>query len=409
MTEAISRQCVSKNEEIPFSWLLRNKPETLQRRGLCLQFNLWPMFPSTYSHLHHWFFQTFQIWSCFSIQTFRLLERVGDEMDLILFLWDYSVLSVVRFVIGIINQSWCDCWSPWKTPSAIFWKIACTSMFLSFTSVFASVSVTFLLVVSRFSFRLPPHKSIPTFSSFLRLRLCLSRPVSLSFPGQRNGSGAGSPAFEWADGGRSGAQAAARSVSGDLCPGHGQHASTAELPGSHERFPPWGPVRDFVPPRGSWGRPRARTEPPPPSQQFHSAALHALQTPGAQRRPFPPEPRKDTYAHLLPGSARGTHPRSHWSKPWDLYLSQPFQSILKTANQPITKTKFGPGLVAFIQLHTYKQIWRSLFFQYRYIWLWDAEFPCLYIFVYNERQQWSQSVFWIFMIFLKLSLKDVIT
>ncbi|XP_021323097.2 glutamate receptor ionotropic, delta-1 isoform X1 [Danio rerio] len=131
------------------------------------------------------------------------------------------------------------------------------------------------------------------------------------YTGQRGESGAGSPPFEWADGGRSGTQAAARSASGDLCPGHGQHAAAAELPGGPERFSPWGPVRDLVPPGGSWGRPRARTEPPPPSQQFHSAALHALQTPGAQRRPFPPEPRKDTYAHLLPGSARGTHPRSH--------------------------------------------------------------------------------------------------
>lgn len=181
------------------------------------------------------------------------------------------------------------------------------------------------LLISRFFFLsclFPPHKSIPALSSFPCLGLGLNLPLSLSFLGQRGESRAGSPAFEWADGGRSGAQAAARSVSGDLCPGHGQHAATAELPGSHERFPPWGPVRDFLPPGGSWGRPRARTEPSPPSQQFHSATLHALQTPGAQRRPFPPEPRKDTYAHLLPGSAQGTHPRSHWSKPWDLYLSR---------------------------------------------------------------------------------------
>lgn len=184
-------------------------------------------------------------------------------------------------------------------------------MFLSFTPVFASASIHFFACHFSFSLRLPPHKSIPTFSSFLHVRLCLIPLFSLSFPGQRDGSGAGSPAFEWADGGRSGTQAAARSISGDLCPGHGQHAATAELPGTHERFPPWGPVRDFVPPGGSWGRPRARTEPPPPAQQFHSAAIHALQTPGTQRRPFPPEPRKDTYAHLLPGSARGTHPRSH--------------------------------------------------------------------------------------------------
>lgn len=168
----------------------------------------------------------------------------------------------------------------------------------------------FSLLLSFLPFSIPQINSRP-FHLSPRLRLCLNLPVSLSFPGQRGESGAGSPAFEWADGGRSGAQAAARSVSGDLCPGHGQHAATAELPGSHERFPPWGPVRDFLPPGGSWGRPRARTEPSPPSQQFHSATLHALQTPGAQRRPFPPEPRKNTYAHLLPGSARGTHPRSH--------------------------------------------------------------------------------------------------
>lgn len=187
-----------------------------------------------------------------------------------------------------------------------------TSTLFPLTSVLASVLVhLFLLFNFAFLSFLPPHKSIQALSSFLRLRARLNLAVSLSFPGQRGESGAGSPPFEWADGGRSGTQAAARSVSGDLCPGHGQHAAAAELPGGPERFPPWGPVRDLIPPGGSWGRPRARTEPPPPSQQFHSAALHALQTPGAQRRPFPPEPRKDTYAHLLPGSARGTHPRSH--------------------------------------------------------------------------------------------------
>ncbi len=244
-------------------------------------------------------------------------------MDLILFLWDYSVVSVVRCLIGIINQSWCDCWSPWKTPSAHFWKIACTSTFFSFTSVLAPVPIHFSFLTSSFflAFFHPTNQFSP-FHLSPRLGLGLNLPLSLSFPGQRGESGAGSPAFEWADGGRPGAQAAARSVSRDLCPGHGQYAATAEIPGRHERFPPWGPVRDFLPPGGSWGRPRARTEPSPPSQQFHSATLHALQTPGTQRRPFPPEPRKDTYAHLLPGSARGTHPRSHWFKPWDLYLSR---------------------------------------------------------------------------------------
>lgn len=232
------------------------------------------------------------------------------------------MVSVVRCLIGIINQSWCDCWSPWKTPSAHFWKIARTSTFFSFISVHSPVPIHFSFLTSSFFLAFfHPTNQFPPFHLFPRLGLGLNLPISLSFPGQRGESGAGSPAFEWPDGGRPGAQAAARSVSRDLCPGHGQYAATAELPGSHERFPPWGPVRDFLPPGGSWGRPRARTEPSPPSQQFHSATLHALQTPGTQRRPFPTEPRKDTYAHLLPGSARGTHPRSHWSKPWDLYLS----------------------------------------------------------------------------------------
>ncbi len=62
--------------------------------------------------------------------------------------------------------------------------------------------------------------------------------------------------------------------------------------------------------------------------------------------------------------------------------------------------------ITYIQTNRYGDL---SFFQYRYIQLWVADFPCLYIFVYNARQQWSQSVFWIFMIFLKLSLKEVMT
>ncbi|XP_029985519.1 glutamate receptor ionotropic, delta-1-like isoform X1 [Sphaeramia orbicularis] len=149
--------------------------------------------------------------------------------------------------------------------------------------------------------------------------------------GQGGESGTGAPSYEQSFGRGLGPQADPRPLYRDLCAGHRYHGAGPGLagpgPGVRSGLPPLGARCDHLPtgggdaaspssPPSPWGDPRQdaapgtgswqrHVAPPPPAQRLH------VQTQGPQRGAVPTEPWQDPHAHVLPGSLRRTHTRSH--------------------------------------------------------------------------------------------------
>lgn len=173
----------------------------------------------------------------------------------------------------------------------------------------------------------------------------LSHPINFTLPlaflfllhtfhlslGQGGEPGTGPPALEQPPGRWLSAQAAARPVYRDLCPGYWQSAAQPVSGGfvcSGLPIPPGSAAAlcDHLPPGGSRGRKDTgrsrRQDLASASQQCHNA-LYSMQAQSAKRGTLPAESSQDTHANVLPTDSRRTHPRGRRRQPRDIHLSKP--------------------------------------------------------------------------------------
>lgn len=281
-------------------------------------------------------------------------------------------------------------------------------MFLSFTPVFTSASVHFLLVISHFLYAFHPTNQFPPFhlsftldSVSFSLFLCLSQDKEMDLEQVH--------------------QRLSGLMEDDLAhkqlPGQSLEISALDMGSMRPQQSSQEPMRDFPPgalsvtsflqegpgvgrvPGRSLPLPLSSSTLPPSMRCKHRAPNGGLFRQSPIKTPMP-----ISYQAVPGGPIPEAIDPSHGTSIW-ANRSERSKDCQPANHKNRVWTRSGC-----IYTITYIQTDMKIsFFQYRYIWLWDAEFPCLYIFVYNERPQWSQSVFWIFMIFLKLSLKEVIT